>query len=132
MLAKASWRQVTWRRGTKEPLRVKFAAARVRVADGPAVYLCGQANQHLPGDEVWMRDLLGGGDDLEGIGFAGDLRFPGDTPAHACRPRCRCCFVPKTRRSRHSAAWLSLDAAHMGDFRVNAGRFNISLKSASQ
>jgi SRSO17 transposase len=54
MLAKASWRQVTWRRGTKGPLRAKFAAVRVRVADGPAVYLRGHANQHLPGDEVWL------------------------------------------------------------------------------
>jgi SRSO17 transposase len=54
MLAKVSWRQVTWRRGTKGPLRAKFAAVRVRVADGPAVYLRGHANQHLPGDEVWL------------------------------------------------------------------------------
>ena len=54
LLAKASWRQVTWRHGTKGPLRAKFAAVRVRVADGPAVYLRGQANQHLPGDEVWL------------------------------------------------------------------------------
>jgi SRSO17 transposase len=54
MLAKASWRQVTWRRGTKGPLKAKFAAVRVRVADGPAVRLHGQANQHLPGDEVWL------------------------------------------------------------------------------
>jgi SRSO17 transposase len=54
MLAKASCRQVTWRRGTKGPLRAKFAAMRVRVADGPAVYLRGHANQHLPGDEVWL------------------------------------------------------------------------------
>ncbi len=54
LLAKASWRQVTWRHGTKGPLRAKFAAVRVRVADGPAVYLRGHANQHLPGDEVWL------------------------------------------------------------------------------
>jgi SRSO17 transposase len=54
MLAKVSWRQITWRRGTKGPLRAKFAAVRVRVADGPAVYLRGHANQHLPGDEVWL------------------------------------------------------------------------------
>jgi len=54
MLAKVSWCQVTWRRGTKGPLRAKFAAVRVRVADGPAVYLRGHANQHLPGDEVWL------------------------------------------------------------------------------
>jgi SRSO17 transposase len=54
LLAKAVWRQVTWRRGTKGPLRAKFAAVRVRVADGPAVYRRGHANQHLPGDEVWL------------------------------------------------------------------------------
>jgi SRSO17 transposase len=54
MLAQASWRRITWRRGTKGPLKAKFAAVRVRVADGPAVRLHGQANQHLPGDEVWL------------------------------------------------------------------------------
>ena len=54
MLAKVSWRWVTWRRGTKGPLRARFAATRVRVADGPAVQLRGHAAQHLPGDEVWL------------------------------------------------------------------------------
>ena len=54
MLAKARWRQVTWRRGTKGPLRAKFAAVRVRVADGPAIRLQGRTGQHLPGDEVWL------------------------------------------------------------------------------
>ena len=54
MLAKASWRQVTWRRGTKGPLRAKFAVVRVRVADGPEVRLQGRTGQHLPGDEVWL------------------------------------------------------------------------------
>jgi SRSO17 transposase len=34
MLAKAPWHRITWRRGTKGPMRAKFAAARVRVADG--------------------------------------------------------------------------------------------------
>jgi SRSO17 transposase len=54
MLAKASWRRITWRHGTKGPLRARFAAARVRVADGAAVQLRGHAAQHLPGDEVWL------------------------------------------------------------------------------
>jgi SRSO17 transposase len=54
MLAKGAWRQITWRRGTKGPLRARFAAMRVRVADGPAVQLRGHAAQHLPGDEVWL------------------------------------------------------------------------------
>jgi SRSO17 transposase len=54
MLASASWHQVTWRHGTKGPLRARFAAVRVRVADGPAVRLHDQTAQHLPGDEVWL------------------------------------------------------------------------------
>jgi SRSO17 transposase len=54
MLAKSSWQRITWRRGTKGPLRAKFAAVRVRVADGPAVRLQGRTGQHLPGDEVWL------------------------------------------------------------------------------
>jgi SRSO17 transposase len=54
MLAQACWRRITWRRGTKGPLQARFAAMRVRVADGPAVQLGGQAAQHLPGDEVWL------------------------------------------------------------------------------
>jgi SRSO17 transposase len=54
MLAKASWRRITWRRGTKGPLKAKFAAVRVRVADGPEVRLQGRTGQHLPGDEVWL------------------------------------------------------------------------------
>ena len=54
MLAKASWRRIAWRRGTKGPLKAKFAAVRVRVADGPEVRLQGRTGQHLPGDEVWL------------------------------------------------------------------------------
>ena len=54
VLAKARWRRVTWRRGTKGPLRAAFAAVRVRVADGPAVRMHGRNNQHLPGEEVWL------------------------------------------------------------------------------
>jgi SRSO17 transposase len=54
MLAKASWRRITWRHGTKGPLRAKFAAVRVRVADGPEVRLQGRTGQHLPGAEVWL------------------------------------------------------------------------------
>jgi SRSO17 transposase len=54
LLAKTSWRRITWRRGTKGPLRARFAAMRVQVADGPAVQLRGHAAQHLPGEEVWL------------------------------------------------------------------------------
>jgi SRSO17 transposase len=54
MLAKASWRRITWRHGTKGPLWAKFAAVRVRVADGAEVRLQGRTGQHLPGDEAWL------------------------------------------------------------------------------
>ena len=54
MLAGARWRTLTWRRGSKGPLKAAFAAMRVRVADGPAVRMHGRNNQHLPGEEVWL------------------------------------------------------------------------------
>ncbi|QCG95418.1 IS701 family transposase [Azospirillum sp. TSA2s] len=50
MLKKASWRLLTWRTGTKGALRARFAAVRVRVADGPAM----RTGKHQPGDEVWL------------------------------------------------------------------------------
>ena len=54
LLAEERWRAVAWRRGTKGPLKARFAARRVRVADGPAVRLHGRLNQHMPGEEVWL------------------------------------------------------------------------------
>ena len=54
VLASASWRQVSWRRGTKGRLSARFAVLRVRVADGPTQRLGDQANQHMPGEEVWL------------------------------------------------------------------------------
>jgi SRSO17 transposase len=54
LLEGEAWRTTTWRLGTKGPLRAGFAARRVRVADGPAVRLHGRANQHMPGEEVWL------------------------------------------------------------------------------
>jgi SRSO17 transposase len=41
---------VTWRQGTKKPLRADFVAVRVRAADGPEVL----GHRHGPGDEVWL------------------------------------------------------------------------------
>jgi SRSO17 transposase len=41
---------VSWRTGTKGPLRAEFAAVRVRVADGPVA----AGGQHLPGEEMWL------------------------------------------------------------------------------
>ena len=49
-LAGLPWRRVTWRGGTKGKLQARFAAVRVRVADG-AVW---GNNRHLPGNEAWL------------------------------------------------------------------------------
>ncbi len=55
MLARQKWRSVTWRRGTKGPLRASFAAIRVRVADGTPTRAGIRSHQHLPGEEeVWL------------------------------------------------------------------------------
>jgi len=54
MLAKAPWRDVCWRIGTKGKLEARFAAVRVRVADGPRQRIGDEGQQHLPGDEVWL------------------------------------------------------------------------------
>jgi SRSO17 transposase len=45
-----AFRTLSWRMGTKGPLQAAFAAARVRVADGPPM----RHGQHLPGGEVWL------------------------------------------------------------------------------
>lgn len=50
VLATARWRSVSWRTGTRGPLRAKFAAVRVRVADG----ILASKGQHLPGDLAWL------------------------------------------------------------------------------
>jgi SRSO17 transposase len=54
MLAPASWQSISWRRGTKGRLSARFAALRVRVADGPPQRIGAMGAQHLPGDEVWL------------------------------------------------------------------------------
>ena len=50
VLAGLPWRRVTWRGGTKGALAARFAAVRIRVADGPAW----GNNRHLPGKEAWL------------------------------------------------------------------------------
>src|SRR5262249_10759136 len=39
---------------TKGKLKARFAAARVRVADGPPQRIRDKGQQHLPGDEAWL------------------------------------------------------------------------------
>jgi SRSO17 transposase len=54
MLEGAAWRTVSWRRGTKGQLSARFAAVRVRVADGPPQRIGDMGAQHLPGEVVWL------------------------------------------------------------------------------
>jgi SRSO17 transposase len=50
MLETPRWRRITWRNGTKGPLNARFAAVRVRVADGPV----NVEGIRLPGEELWL------------------------------------------------------------------------------
>jgi SRSO17 transposase len=50
VLAALPWRRVTWRGGTKGKLAARFAAVRIRVADGGLW----ANNRHLPGQETWL------------------------------------------------------------------------------
>jgi SRSO17 transposase len=54
MLAEARWQVVSWRAGTKGQLKARFAALRVRIADGPPQRIGDKGQQHLPGDEAWL------------------------------------------------------------------------------
>jgi len=49
-LASATWRRLSWRRGTKGPLVAEFAALRVCPAEGDQL----RGGWHLPGKEVWL------------------------------------------------------------------------------
>ncbi len=54
MLADAQWRTICWRIGTKGKLEARFAAVRVRIADGPPQRIWDKGQQHLPGEEAWL------------------------------------------------------------------------------
>src|ERR1700751_1016147 len=52
--AAAKGKTVSWRSGTKGRLKARFAAVRVRIADGPPQRIWDKGQQHLPGDEAWL------------------------------------------------------------------------------
>jgi SRSO17 transposase len=54
MLADAKWQNISWRTGTKGKLKARFAAVRVRIADGPPQRIRDKGQQHLPGDQAWL------------------------------------------------------------------------------
>jgi SRSO17 transposase len=49
MLADATWQDISWRTGTKGKLKARFAAVRVRVADGPPQRIRDKGRQHPRG-----------------------------------------------------------------------------------
>ena len=49
MLANAKWQNVSWRNGTKGRLEARFAAVRVRTADGPPQRIKDMGQQHFRG-----------------------------------------------------------------------------------
>src|SRR6266511_765122 len=46
MLADATWQNISWRTGTKGKLKARFAAIRVRIADGPPQRIRDKGQQH--------------------------------------------------------------------------------------
>jgi SRSO17 transposase len=50
VLARRRWRRLTWRDGTKGPLSARFAAVRVKIADGVRV----AGGHKLPGEAAWL------------------------------------------------------------------------------
>jgi SRSO17 transposase len=54
VLATAKWQNISWRTGTKGKLRARFAAVRVRVADGSPRRIKDKTHQHVPGDQAWL------------------------------------------------------------------------------
>ena len=54
MLVDAEWTKLSWRKGTKGPLRASFAARRIRIADGPPQRIHDKGQQHMPGEQAWL------------------------------------------------------------------------------
>jgi SRSO17 transposase len=54
MLAGASWKKISWRHGTKGRLTARFAAERIRIADGEPQRILDKGQQHMPGEEAWL------------------------------------------------------------------------------
>ena len=54
MLEEAPWRMLSWRWATKGCLKARFAARRVRAADGPPQRIGTMGAQHLQGEEVCL------------------------------------------------------------------------------
>ena len=45
---------MSWQLGTNGRLKARFAAVRLRIADGPSQRIKNKGQQHLPGEEAWL------------------------------------------------------------------------------
>jgi SRSO17 transposase len=54
ILTRARWKKLSWRRGTKGRLTARFAALRIRIADGTPQRILDKGQQHMPGEEAWL------------------------------------------------------------------------------
>ena len=93
MLADAKWQNISWRTGTKGKLKARFAAVRVRTADGPPQRIRDKGQQHLPGDEAWL---------------IGEHRPSGEKKYSSCQPARQ--DAPARARRHHQARWICKQA----------------------
>jgi hypothetical protein len=54
ILAGSTWKKVSWRRGTKGRLAARFAAVRIRIADGSPQRILDKGQRHMPGEGAWL------------------------------------------------------------------------------
>jgi SRSO17 transposase len=54
MLSGERWRKISWRRGTRGRLTCRFAARRVRIAEGHKHRMLDNRMQCMPGEEAWL------------------------------------------------------------------------------
>ncbi|XXB11322.1 IS701 family transposase (plasmid) [Rhizobium sp. YTUHZ045] len=54
ILEGTTWKKVSWRHGTKGRLTARFAALRIRIADGNPQRILDKGQQHMPGEEAWL------------------------------------------------------------------------------
>jgi SRSO17 transposase len=54
ILEGAVWKKISWRYGTKGRLTARFAALRIRIADGNPQRILDKGQQHMPGEEAWL------------------------------------------------------------------------------
>ena len=54
ILPASTWKKVSWRRSTKGRLTARFAALRIRIADGSPQHILDKGQQYMPGEEAWL------------------------------------------------------------------------------